>query len=102
MQYSIYYPQEPFYQLVLYAVKRTEVPNVFYINKHPEAGFRFEETDETLWNADRAYQLFDYKGYKTGVFVICDKDRIIKLQLDNPDMLTDKDIVKIADKLIVS
>lgn len=102
LQYSIYYPQPHFYQLVLYAVKRTEVPNAFYINKHPEAGFRFEETDETPWNADRAYQLFDYKGYKTGVFVICDKDRIIKLQLDNPDILTDKDIVKIADKLIVS
>lgn len=101
LQYSIYYPQKPFYQLVLYAVKRTEVPNAVYINKYPQTDCSFEETDAIRWNAYKAYQLFDYQGYKTGKFIICDKDRIIKLRLESPNILTDETMAIIADKLKV-
>ena len=102
LQYSIYHSGNVPYSLALYAVKRTVTANVFYANKYPEAKSYFRQEDSTRWNADAVYQQYDYKDYKTGIYIICDGDRIIKLQLQNPDMLTDEDIVKIADKLIVS
>ncbi len=99
LQYSIYHSGNVPYSLVLYAVKRTVTANVFYANKNPEVKSYFRQEDSTLWNADAVYQQFDSQGYKTGLFIICDKDRIIKIQFESPNILTDEAKGIIADKL---
>ncbi len=99
IQYSIYNTENLPDRFAQYVVKRTVSANIFYVNKNPEVKTTFKQADSSLWKADRVYYQLDSQGYKTGIYIICDGDRIIKINFESPNILTDEKIKQIAQKL---
>ena len=99
MQYSIYNTENLPDWFAQYVAKRTVSANIFLTNKYPELKSTFKQADSSLWKADKVYQQFDSEGYKTGVYIICEDDRIVKIHFESPNILTDERIKLIAEKL---
>lgn len=99
MQYSIYDAGNLPEWFAQYVVKCTVSANIFLANKYPELKSTFKQTDSSLWKADRVYCKYDSEGYKTGIYIICDNDRIIKINFESPNILTNERIKMIAEKL---
>lgn len=99
MQYSIYDADNLPGWFAQYVVQRTVTANIFLSNKYPELKSTFKQIDSSLWKADRVYCKYDSEGYKTGIYIICDNDRIVKINFESPNILTDERIKMIAEKL---